>query len=114
MQGYAPEAAIQRARRFAESIIDTVRAPLVVLDRDLRVLMVNRAFRQLFAVTTRETLGRPLEALGSGQWDRPALRDLLVDVAARYAELVDVEIEHEFPILGRRVMLLSARAMHSE
>jgi len=105
---------MQRARRFAESIIDTVRAPLVVLDRDLRVLMINRAFRQMFAVTTRETIGRPLAALGTGQWDRPDLHELLVDVATRYTELIDVEIEHEFPILGRRVMLLNARAMHSE
>ena len=65
---------IEDARAFAQAIVDTVREPLLVLDGDLRVLAVSRSFYLTFQVHHQDVLGRPLYALGNGQWNIPALR----------------------------------------
>ncbi|HEX8556527.1 MAG TPA: ATP-binding protein [Pyrinomonadaceae bacterium] len=98
-------------RDYAESIVDTVRKPLVLLDQDLRVKMANRAFYTTFGVTKEETEGAALYSLGDGQWDVPALRALLEGVLPRDSQFQDFEVSHEFPGIGRRVMLLNARRL---
>jgi PAS domain-containing protein len=95
----------------AQSVVDTVREPLLVLDRDLRVVAASRSFFDTFKVDRDETLGRPLHELGDGQWDIPDLRHLLEAVIPRSVAVEGYEVEHEFPHLGRRAMLLSARKL---
>src|SRR6185436_7003950 len=96
---------------FSENIVDTVREPLLMLDTTLRVRSANRAFYQTFKVTAQETENHLIYELGNGQWDIPALRTLLEDVVPKSSVFNDFELEHTFPVIGRRVMLLNARKL---
>jgi two-component system CheB/CheR fusion protein len=97
------------ARKLAEAIIDTVREPLIVLDSALRIVSASRSFYERFHVTPDETVGRPLYELGNYQWNIPTLRELLETVLLRHRSFEDYVVEHEFPAIGRRKVLLSAR-----
>ncbi|MGI8924239.1 MAG: PAS domain-containing protein, partial [Fimbriimonadales bacterium] len=98
---------------YAQDIVDTVREPLLMLDTTLRVRSANRAFYQTFQVTSEETENRLIYELGNGQWDIPALRTLLEDIIPTSSVFSDFELEHTFPIIGRRVMLLNARKLRA-
>ena len=102
------EAALRETLAYAESIVDTVREPLMVLDDALRVRTASQAFYDTFSVSREATEGQFIYDLGNGQWDIPALRTLLEEVLPRAASMKDFEVEHEFPTLGIRVMLLNA------
>ncbi|MFZ2854132.1 MAG: chemotaxis protein CheB [Rhodocyclaceae bacterium] len=108
-QRIAAEAAVQLAGRFAESIVDTVREPLLVLDGDLNVVFASRAFFRDFMVSAEETLGRRLYDLGNSQWDIPALHTLLDDILLRDQAFDGYFVDHDFPRIGRRRVLLNAR-----
>jgi PAS domain S-box-containing protein len=97
------------ARPLAQAIVDTIRDPLLVLDQDLRVVTANRAFYQAFRMNRQDVHGRPVYGLGDGQWDIPELRLLLEGVAPQHAVMEAYEVERDFPIIGRRAMLLNAR-----
>jgi signal transduction histidine kinase len=90
-------------------IIDTIREPLLVLDPEFRVTQANRAFFNIFKVEPRHTIGEVIFALGDGQWDIAPLRELLRDKLAVEPRLDDFEVDHRFPGIGRKVMLLNAR-----
>jgi len=94
---------------LAQSIVDTVREPVVVLDNRLRVIAASRSFYTAFKVSPEETQGRLLYALGDAQWDIPKLRVLLEKIIPEHGVMEDYEVEHEFPNLGRRTMCLNAR-----
>ncbi|WP_420564771.1 sensor histidine kinase [Thalassobaculum sp.] len=96
-------------RELAESIIDAVREPLVVLDGDLTIRRANDSFYRTFKVESQETVGRRIYDLGNGQWDIPSLRQLLDDVLSTSRTFDDYLVEHDFPELGPRTMLLNAR-----
>src|SRR6202789_3335178 len=98
---------------YAQNIVDTVREPLLILDATLRVRSANRAFYQTFHVTPAETEGRLIFELGNGQWDIPPLRALLEDIVPKSSVFDDFELEHTFPVIGRRVMLLNARKLQA-
>ncbi|MFW5785401.1 MAG: PAS domain S-box protein [Chitinispirillaceae bacterium] len=100
--------------RFAESIVDTVREALLVLDGDLRVVFANRSFYKKFQVSREETEGRCVYRLGNGQWDIPDLRHLLSDVISGHRLVEDFQVKHVFERLGERVMLLSARLLETQ
>ena len=100
---------IEDARALAQAIVDTVREPLLVLDGDLRVLAGSRSYYLTFQVNREDVLGRPLYALGDGQWHIPALRTSLEKIIPERASMDAFEVEHEFPKIGRRIMLLNAR-----
>jgi two-component sensor histidine kinase len=109
-----PFAAIAHGHELAEAIVDAIREPLLVLDPDLRVIAASRSFYRTFAVTPRKTEGRQLFELGDGQWNIPGLRILLEDVIPKRRTVDAYEVEHEFPTIGRRVMLLNARQVFDE
>jgi two-component system cell cycle sensor histidine kinase PleC len=94
---------------FAESIINTVREPLLALDQDLRVVTVSRSFYEVFKVKPEETVGQLIFDLGNKQWDIPKLRELLETILPQQATFDDYEVEHDFATIGRRIMLLNAR-----
>ena len=100
---------VSAVERFLLDIIDTVREPLLVLDSEFRVTQTNRAFFQTFRVASEDTIGEVLFDLGEGQWDIPTLRRLLRERLAAERELYDVEVDHVFPRIGRKIMLLNAR-----
>ena len=103
------ERAEAKAHTYADDIIETLREPFMVLDGDLRVKTANRSFYDWFQVSKEETENRLVYDLGNGQWDIPALRTLLDEVLSRNQSVHDYEVEHSFPILGRKTMLLNAR-----
>src|SRR5580658_4519535 len=94
---------------LAQSIVDTVREPVIVLDKRLRVVAASRSFYTAFEVSPEETQGKLLYALGDGQWDIPKLRLLLEKIIPEHDVIEDYEVEHEFPHLGTRIMRLNAR-----
>ncbi|QEL16805.1 PAS domain-containing sensor histidine kinase [Limnoglobus roseus] len=102
---------VEDARAFAEGIVQTVREPLVILDAGLRVWTANHSFYQTFRVASPETEGQSLFALGDGEWDIPELRDLLEQVLPRDSHFDDFEVDHDFRVLGRRLMILNARRL---
>ncbi len=100
---------LEHQKELAEKIINTVREPLLVLHQDLRVQSANRAFYDTFEVEPAETEGRMVYDLGRGQWDMPDLRRLLSEILPDNDFFQDFEVEHDFPTIGHRVMLLNAR-----
>jgi len=114
MQHNQPFVENKDAGTFAQAVVDTVREPLLVLDKDLRVLAASRSFYLAFKVAEAKTQGRPLYALGDGQWDIPRLRLLLEKIVPEHGEMHDYEVEHQFPDIGRRIMLLNARKVFYE
>jgi PAS domain S-box-containing protein len=97
------------AREYAESIINTVREPLIALDQDLRVVTVSRSFYEVFKVNPKETVGQLIYDLGNKQWDIPKLRELLETILPQKTTFDNYEVEHDFTTIGRRIMLLNAR-----
>src|SRR5687767_5353455 len=100
-------------QNYAQNIVDTVREPLLILDATLRVRSANRAFYQTFHVSPGETEGRLIYELGNGQWDIPDLRTLLEDIVPKSSVFDDFALEHTFPVIGRRTMLLNARKLEA-
>ncbi|MDZ7780215.1 MAG: ATP-binding protein [Gemmatimonadota bacterium] len=99
---------------LAEAVVRTVREPLLILDADLRVRSANPAYYRTFQARAEETLGSMLFELGNGQWDIPALRELLEDILSDDVTIDDFEVDHHFPDLGRRVMVLNAHRLEAE
>jgi two-component sensor histidine kinase len=99
---------------LAQGIVDTVREPILVLDKDLRVIAASRSFYLAFKVSPEHTQGRLLYQLGDGQWDIPKLRVLLEKIIPEHGVMEGYEVEHEFPGLGHRMMCLNARQVFYE
>ncbi|HEX8947481.1 MAG TPA: PAS domain-containing protein, partial [Dissulfurispiraceae bacterium] len=91
-----------------KGVVETVREPLVALDGKLRVISANKAFYDTFKVAPQETEGMLIYELGNRQWDIPELRKLLEDILPRSARFENFEMEHDFPSIGYRKMLLNA------
>ncbi len=108
-----PQPLVEDIQNYAQNIVDTVREPLLILDATLRVRSANRAFYQTFQVSAAETEGRLIYELGNGQWDIPDLRTLLEDIVPKSSVFDDFELEHTFPVIGRRFMLLNARKLQA-
>ena len=105
---------IADAWALAEGIVDTVREPVLVLDKDLRVIAASRSFYAAFKVSPEDTNGRLLYALGDGQWDIPKLRVLLEKIIPEQGVMEGYEVEHEFLGLGSRTICLNARQVFYE
>ena len=100
---------VTRSLEYAESIIDTVREPLIALDQGLRVVSASRSFYEIFKVKPEETVGQLIYDLGNKQWDIPKLRELLETILPQKTTFDNYEVEHDFTDIGRRIMLLNAR-----
>jgi PAS domain S-box-containing protein len=99
---------VQDALTYADNIIATLREPFVVLDKSLRIKTANRSFYQNFHVTPEETQGRFIYDLGNGQWNIPGLRTVLDEVLSNHHPVHDFDVEHDFPAIGKKIMLLNA------
>ena len=108
------EETFMEAQKYAESIVETIREPLVVLTADLRVTSANRSFYQTFKVMPEETEGQFIYNIGNRQWDIPALREFLEEIISKNSHFNNFEVDHEFPVIGRKKMLLNARQIHRE
>jgi len=108
------EIKVREARDFAEGIVATIREPLLVLDRNLKVISANRSFYKLFKTLPPETEGKVIYELGNQQWDIPKLKELLDKILPQNTSFDNFEVTHDFPGLGRRTMLLNARRIYRE
>ncbi len=104
--------AARRGLDYAEAIVETVREPLVILNQNLQVMEANKTFYETFQTTREKTEQRLIWDLGDGQWNIPALRELLEKVLPAHATFRDFEVTHEFENVGRKVMLLNAREIY--
>ncbi len=104
------ETSSQRASARAGVVLDTVREPIVLADHDLRVVMHNAAFAELYGVSG-DARGQLLADIGGGAWrDERTLRRL-GDVLARGRELWDHEQVQRTADDVERTMLINARPM---
>lgn len=97
---------------FIKTVVDVVREPVLILDKELVVMAANESFYNAFQVVAGDTIGKVVYDLGNGQWDIPALRKLLEDILPKDTFFKGFEVTHEFPDIGQRVMILNARQIH--
>jgi two-component system, chemotaxis family, CheB/CheR fusion protein len=104
----------EAARTYAESIVETVREPLVILDERLKVVSANRSFYKTFKTSSEETEHMLIYNLGNGQWNIPRLREFLEEIIPGNSSFDDFKVSHNFPVIGQKVMLLNARVINQE
>jgi PAS domain S-box-containing protein len=105
---------VKSALEYAQTIVSTVREPLVVLDAELRIISANDAFYRFFSLKPEMTEGQLIFDIGNRQWDIPELRQLLEEILPKNTSFESFEMDHDFPGLGRCVMILNARRMHDD
>ncbi|MFA6495118.1 MAG: PAS domain-containing protein [Candidatus Paceibacterota bacterium] len=97
---------------YIKTVVDVVREPVLILDKDLRVIAANESFYRTFQVQLKDTEGKVIYELGNGQWNIPALRKLLEDILPQNTFFKGFEVVHEFPFIGHKVMILNARQIY--
>ncbi len=97
---------------YIKTVVNVVREPILILDKDLHVMAANEPFYRTFQVEPKDTEGKNVYELGNGQWNIPALRKLLEDILPGNTFFKGFEVSHEFPFIGRKVMILNARQIH--
>jgi PAS domain S-box-containing protein len=105
------ELIVFEAAAYAQNIMATMRESLLVLDENLKVISANDSFYKTFEVTSKETEGNCIFDLGNSQWDIPILHELIDKINSDQSFFSDFEVEHVFPKIGRKIMLLNARQM---
>lgn len=111
-KSYIAENVWRTSWTYIRTVVDTVREPFIVLDKDLRVITANETFYQVFQTSIENTENKLLYELGDGQWDIPSLRKLLEEILPKDTFFKGFEVDHEFPTIGRKIMLLNARRIH--
>jgi len=97
---------------YIKTVVDIVREPVLVLDKNLCVMAANEPFYRMFQVEAKDTEGTEVYKLGNGQWNIPSLRKLLEDILPQHTFFKGFEVAHEFPTIGRKVMILNARQIY--
>jgi two-component system CheB/CheR fusion protein len=105
---------MRAALLFTKSILNTLRHPVVVMDRELKVVTANENFYETFKVKPEETEHKPIYELGNGQWNIPRLRKLLEEILPGNTEFKDYKVEQDFPLIGHRKMMLNARRLSDD
>ena len=102
----------EKSWTYVKTIVDVVREPILILDKDLRVMTANDSFYRTFQVEKTDTENKVVYELGNGQWNIPALKKLLEDILPKNTFFKGFEVMHEFPSVGRKVVILNARQIH--
>jgi two-component system CheB/CheR fusion protein len=107
-------AEVDTARQFAEGVVQNAPWPLLILDRELRVIKANPAFYAVFQTSPEETERQLIYTLGNGPWNIPGLRRLLDDIIPHNSRFQDFAVTHEFPHIGEKTLLLNARRIRRD
>ncbi len=99
---------------YIKTVVDIVREPVLILDKDLRVMAANEPFYRTFQVEAKDTEKKVVYELGNGQWNIPQLKKLLEDILPQNTFFKGFEVSHNFPLIGKKVMILNARQIHRE
>ncbi len=97
---------------YIKTVVDVVREPMLILDKDFCVLAANEPFYKTFQVTPEDTINHLLYGLGNGQWNIPELKKFLKDILPKKTFFKGFEVAHDFPLIGRKVMIINARQLH--
>lgn len=98
---------------YIRTVVDTLREPFMILDENLQVISANKTFYAFFQSTPEQTEGKRVYDLGNGQWSAPKLRILLEDIVPKNTHFEDFKVEHDFPYIGTRTMILNARRIYT-
>jgi two-component system CheB/CheR fusion protein len=104
----------QPLTEYASYIMDTVQESILILDKHLSVKYANRFFYNTFRVRPKEVDNKYIYDMGNGQWNIPKLKTLLESVLVNDSNFEYFEVEHEFPHIGFKKMLLNARQLYRE
>ena len=104
----------EKSWTYIKTLVDVVREPVLILDKNFSVMAANESFYRTFQVEPKDTERKIVYELGNGQWNIPALRKLLEDILPKNTFFKGFEVAHEFPSIGRKVMILNARQIHVE
>lgn len=99
---------------YIKTIVDVVREPVLILDKNFCVMAANEPFYKAFQVKQKDTEGKIIYDLGNKQWDIPDLKKLLEDILPDNTFFKGFEVTHDFPIIGKKVMILNARRIYRE
>jgi len=99
---------------YIKTVVDVMREPVLILDKDFHVMTANECFYQTFQVERKNTEKKSIYDLGNGQWNIPSLRKLLEDILPKNTFFKGFEVAHDFPSIGHKIMILNARQIHSE
>ncbi|MBF0477958.1 MAG: PAS domain-containing protein [Candidatus Omnitrophica bacterium] len=100
---------IESTLKYTQAIIETMREPLVVLDKDARILSANKSFYGFFKTTLTETENKLLYEVAGQHWDKPELRKLLEDVLPKKSHFTDFEVTIDFPNIGVKTIILDGQ-----
>jgi nitrogen-specific signal transduction histidine kinase len=98
---------------YIKTVVDIVHEPVLILDKELRVMAANEAFYKMFQVEKKDTEKKIVYELGDGQWNIPSLKKLLEEILPQNTFFKGYEVTHDFPSIGRKTMILNARQIHS-
>src|SRR5579884_3518816 len=101
-------------QNFAQDLFDTVREPMLLLNSELRIRSANAAFYRTFHMSAAETEGHLVYELSSGQWGETTLRNLLEQTVAGQSAIDDFVLEHDFPHIGHRIIVLNTRRLRTD
>lgn len=96
---------------YIKTVVDIVREPVLILNKDFKIMAANECFYNIFKVKPRETEGKIVYDIGNGQWNIPSLKKLLEDVLPKHTFFKGFEVSYEFPKIGKKIMILNARQM---
>ncbi|MCF8448342.1 MAG: response regulator [Taibaiella sp.] len=99
---------VEHLYTYYEAILSTIHEPMLIIDKDIRIVSANKSFYKTFHVSEENSIGVSLYKLGDNQWNIPGLRDLIEDIVPKNIRFHDFEVKHVFPKLGRKIMLLNA------
>ena len=102
----------EKSWTYIKTVVDVVREPVLILDKDLRVMAANDSFYRMFQVEAKNTENKIVYDLGDGQWNIPALRKLLEDILPKNTFFKGFEVAHDFPSIGHKIMILNARRIY--
>ncbi|MFA5131234.1 MAG: PAS domain-containing protein [Patescibacteria group bacterium] len=106
------EKAWQDSWTYIKTVVDVIREPILILNKDFKVLAANDPFYHMFQVEQKDTENKIIYELGNGQWDIPSLRKLLENILPKNTFFKGFEVSHNFPIIGNKIMILNARQIH--
>jgi PAS domain S-box-containing protein len=103
-----------RAVLRSQMIVQAVREPIALFDGQLRSLLVNAAFAELYGLDPKHQRALSLPQIGNGAWNDGALLQRLNDVLLRDRELWDYEVVQHTPDGVDRHVVINARRIQQQ
>lgn len=102
----------QESWTYIRTVVDVVREPVVILDKNFNVRSANEAFYNFFQIEHGDVEEKSIFELSGGCWDIPSLHKLLEEILPQNTFFKGFEVACDFPSIGRKIMMLNARHIH--